>query len=120
MDQNEIALLYEELHHNGRSIIPSTSPANPTGSFHPIVSHPLALRPALVRWDMDSPLSVENCVLMENKDVLKHLKECGLQERKDGSVRKSPAEVWGVEVDEGARALGKEARRILSWRERSG
>jgi hypothetical protein len=132
MDLLEISLLYEELHHNGRSIIPqpSLTPSSPSplasttpsyAPFRPISAHPLALRPSLVRWDYDLPLSVENCVLMETKDALHHMAQCGLRKRKEGEEpRKTPAEVWGKEVDKGAREVGREARRVVSWRERSG
>ena len=77
IDEDDIALIFEDLH-RGRTVLPP---------------FPVPNRPALVRWDPQRPLSVENCVVFEHKDAERHEKECYY-----ASPARRPEEVWGKEV----------------------
>ncbi|EDR10387.1 uncharacterized protein LACBIDRAFT_152374, partial [Laccaria bicolor S238N-H82] len=56
IDEDDVALIFEDLH-RGRSVIPP---------------HNVPSRPTLVRWDPLLPLTVDNCVVMEFADAEKH------------------------------------------------
>lgn len=100
----DVSLIYEEVHFNGRSILPSS----PSG-FLPVLSHPVCNRPALVRWNFSQPVSVENCVVMEVKQADAH--------QRAFTEGKSLDELYGPEVVKGVGEVMKEARRALVWRE---
>lgn len=87
-----MGIIFDDIH-RGRSVIPP---------------HAVPERPALVRWDPDAPLSLDNCVAFEFADAEKHLKECLLE-------RKPPAEVWGAEVVEVVGRRKAEARKVVEW-----
>lgn len=123
MDNIDISLIYEELHYNGRSILPVRRPSSsPTDDaptpFLPFAAHPVCIRPALTRWDFSEPLSILNCVVMEVKDVERHERECGLAVPE--ATRKNGKELWGEEVERGVMGVREEALKILAWRERQG
>ena len=118
--QQDVSLIYEELHQSGRSVLPYPSPSaskTPASAdklaepFYPFSAHPIALRPALVRWDLSRELSVTNCVVLEQKDAERHLQLCGVE-------GKTHEEVWGTEVEKGVRELMALAGRVLTWREK--
>ncbi|CDZ96807.1 ubiquitin-protein ligase molybdopterin-converting factor [Phaffia rhodozyma] len=105
LDFTSISLIYEELHQCGRSVLPSPI----SSPFLPLIAHPVCQRPALVRWDLGRPLSVDNCVLMEVKEADRHQHEF--------TAGRTLEEVYGEDVVKGVEALRKESRRILSWME---
>lgn len=82
IDEDDVALIFEDLH-RGRSLVPP---------------HAIPARPVLARWDPSRPLSVENCVAFDMDEAERHERECysGLGEGE--GERKRPAEVWGAEV----------------------
>lgn len=59
LDEGDVAFLFEDLH-RGKSVIPP---------------HNVPSRPALVRWDVTLPLTLSNCVVMEERDADLHIKE---------------------------------------------
>lgn len=136
MDNIDISLIYEELHYNGRSILPTPRPSpslttttlspssTPTPTtpiptpFHPFSTHQVCTRPALVRWSYSEPISLLNVVVMELKDVERHERECGLGIPEE--QRKTGAELWGEEVEMGVQGVREEALRVVQWRERQG
>ncbi|KIK34332.1 hypothetical protein CY34DRAFT_813002 [Suillus luteus UH-Slu-Lm8-n1] len=75
IDEDDVALIFEDLH-LGRSVVPP---------------HAVPARPTLLRWDPAKPLTLENCVVFESIEATKHIKECL-------SPRKHPGAVWGDEV----------------------
>ncbi|KAI0249303.1 hypothetical protein BJV78DRAFT_1129765 [Lactifluus subvellereus] len=125
----DIALLYDDFA-LGRSIVPP---------------HAACVRPALMRWDPRAPLSLENCVVAEMKDVdgamrgVFMMHEAGrlyarildvtppndyvdaLGEPIDpalldnGLTARSPEEVWGIEAAGVAQSRITQARRFREW-----
>jgi tRNA threonylcarbamoyladenosine dehydratase len=125
----DIALLYDDFA-LGRSIVPP---------------HAACVRPALVRWDPRAPLSLENCVVGELKEVRRAM--CGVFATPDERtvyeavlgltppqgyvdalgepidpallnshiVIKSPEEVWGIEAARVAQSRIAQARRFREW-----
>ncbi|KAH8102151.1 ubiquitin-protein ligase molybdopterin-converting factor [Cristinia sonorae] len=96
IDEDDAGFLFEDIH-RGRSIVPP---------------HAVPTRPALVRWDFNKPLSLENCVAMEFADAEKHVKLCGSNSEGE---RRRPEEVWGVDVQEIVRRRREEVRREREW-----
>ncbi|KAF5392640.1 hypothetical protein D9757_000882 [Collybiopsis confluens] len=107
LDEDDIALIFEDIH-RGRSVLPP---------------HEVPTKPVLVRWDLAQPLTLENCVTMEEKDAAKHVKAWreGLESSKESlqsgtvTLSPSPAEVWGNEVEEIVQRRAKEIRRVQDW-----
>lgn len=92
IDETDVAYILEDLH-RGRSLIPP---------------HPVPNKYVLTRWDPSTPLSVENCVVLDASEHRRHAE--GLAK----GLR--PEEVWGAEVMALADGRMKEA---AVWRERS-
>ncbi|KAI0752645.1 ubiquitin-protein ligase molybdopterin-converting factor [Daedaleopsis nitida] len=92
VDDDDAGILFDDIH-RGRSVRPP---------------HAVPERPALVRWDPDAPLSLENCVAFEFADAERHLQECLL-------AKKRPEEVWGADVVEVVRRRSEEARKVVEW-----
>ncbi|EGO01130.1 hypothetical protein SERLA73DRAFT_167269 [Serpula lacrymans var. lacrymans S7.3] len=59
IDDDDVALIFEDLH-RGRSVVPP---------------HPVPSRPTLMRWDPAEPLTLENCVVFEFAEAEKHARE---------------------------------------------
>ena len=125
----DIALLYDDFA-LGRSIVPP---------------HAACVRPALIRWDPYAPLSLENCVVAEMKDVVRATKDVflvtdeGSRHEPDpnasppqgyvdaigepidgalfpqGAVFKSPEDAWGVEATRIVQSRIAQARRFRQW-----
>jgi hypothetical protein len=125
----DIALLYDDFA-LGRSIVPP---------------HAACVRPALIRWDPRAPLSLENCVVAEMKDVARAMSgvfavsdESGpcasipdllppqdyvdaIGEPVDsallpgGVIYKRSEEVWGIEAARAVRYRIAQARRFREW-----
>ncbi|KIK68234.1 hypothetical protein GYMLUDRAFT_35612, partial [Collybiopsis luxurians FD-317 M1] len=106
-DEDDIALIFEDIY-RGRSVLPP---------------HEVPTKPALVRWDLSQPLTLENCVVMEEKDVTKHINAWreGLESSRESlsgegvTLSPSPVEVWGKEVEEVVRRRVKEIRKVQDW-----
>lgn len=94
IDEDDVALLFEDIH-RGRSVIPP---------------HPVSTRPTLVRWDPKSPVTLENLVSMDCTEADKHVKECFGE-----GVKKSPEELWGKETAEVVRRRSEEVRKAQQW-----
>ncbi|KAI5892643.1 uncharacterized protein SCHCODRAFT_02626710 [Schizophyllum commune H4-8] len=77
IDEEDVSFILEDLH-RGRSIVPP---------------HDVPSKPTLVRWDPDRPLSLENCVVMEQSDADKHTKQCLSSEKTH-----TPEDLWGAEA----------------------
>jgi tRNA threonylcarbamoyladenosine dehydratase len=92
LDEDDVAFIYEDLHRGGRSIIPP---------------HSVMTRSTLTRWNLNEPLSLSNCVVMELKDAVMHWKKF-----KEGV--KDPTVVWGDEV---ARTVEKRKEEVRQWQE---
>ncbi|KAF9078495.1 hypothetical protein BDP27DRAFT_1281141 [Rhodocollybia butyracea] len=102
LDEDDIGLIFEDIH-RGRSVLPP---------------HEVPTKPALVRWDLSRPLTLENCVVMEEKDTVKHIKVWreGLEGANDSAgAFISPAEVWGSEVDAIVGRRAKEIKKVQDW-----
>ncbi|KAF8065053.1 hypothetical protein FPV67DRAFT_1562911 [Lyophyllum atratum] len=95
IDEDDVALIFEDVH-RGRSVIPP---------------HNVPARPTLVRWDVTKPLSVENCVVMDYGEAEKHIKECGTP----GQPLKSPQDVWGKDVQAVVDRRAEELRKEREW-----
>ena len=125
----DIALLYDDFA-LGRSIVPP---------------HAVCVRPALIRWDPHAPLSLENCIVVEMKDVVRasedvflvtdegsrHAPDPNVSPPQDyvdaigepidsalfppGAVFKSSEEAWGVEATRIVQSRIAQARRFCQW-----
>lgn len=103
IDEDDVALIFEDLH-RGRSVIPP---------------HDVPSRPVLVRWDSEVPLTAENCVVMEHADAEKHAMNClgvsSADKRAINGVRQRPADFWGAEVALVVERRAKEVARNREW-----
>ncbi|KAJ3756344.1 ubiquitin-protein ligase molybdopterin-converting factor [Lentinula raphanica] len=97
LDEDDIGLIFEDIH-RGRSVLPP---------------HEVPTKPALVRWDLTRPLTLENCVVMEEKDTVKHVK--AWHEWAEDKSMYSPAAVWGSEVEAVVAKRAKEIKKIQDW-----
>jgi len=97
IDEDDVALIFEDLH-LGRSVVPP---------------HVVPARPTLLRWDPAKPLTLENCVVFEFAEAEKHVKEC-LVPRSVEAQRKTPRDVWGDEVQA---VVGRHAAEVAKYRE---
>lgn len=82
IDEDDVALIFEDLH-LGRSVVPP----------HAVPAHP-----TLLRWDPTKPLTLENCVVFESTEAEKHVRECLTPRTEEAHPRKTPGAVWGDEV----------------------
>jgi tRNA threonylcarbamoyladenosine dehydratase len=96
IDEDDVALVFEDLH-LGRSVIPP---------------HNVPSRPVLVRWDPELPLTLDNCVVMDHGECEKHLKECYA---KDDGDRRHPRDVWGPEVEKIVSRRARDIARNREW-----
>ena len=85
IDEDDVAFIFEDLH-RGRSVVPP---------------HNVPSRPVLLRWDNESPLTLENCVVMDTPEADKHVKE--------GRER------WGEETRNVVAERQKEIKRWREW-----
>lgn len=92
IDEDDVELIFEDVH-RGRSAIPP---------------HVVPSRPTLVRWDPKQQLTVTNCVVMDQKDAEKHLKLCF----EEG---KAPSDVWSKETIEVVRGRQQEIQKAVDW-----
>ncbi|KAK1216609.1 hypothetical protein PQX77_020729 [Marasmius sp. AFHP31] len=95
IDEDDVAFIFEDLY-RGRSVIPP---------------HEVPTKPALVRWDLSKPLVLENVIVMEEKDAVKHVKEC----RQGAEGAALPGEVWGKQVQEVVERKHSEVAKYLEW-----
>lgn len=86
-------MLFDDLH-RGRSTIPP---------------HAVPVRPALVRWDLSQPLSLENCAVMEYAEADRHMRESS------GENGKRPEVIWGAETAVVVTRRAEEIRRVREW-----
>ncbi|KAJ4496103.1 ubiquitin-protein ligase molybdopterin-converting factor [Lentinula edodes] len=102
LDEDDIALIFEDIY-RGRSVIPP---------------HEVPTKPALVRWDLTQPLTLKNCVVMEEKDTVKHIEAwyAWLEKKNDEDALFSPAGIWGSEVEEVVTKRAKEIESVQEWR----
>jgi hypothetical protein len=91
IDEDDVALIFEDLH-RGRTVIPP---------------HAVPTKPVLVRWDLTKELSVENCVVMERQECERHLNECI-------GGGKEPGAVWGEDAAAVVRRRQEEIRRVMN------
>ena len=104
IDEDDISLLFEDIH-RGRSLIPP---------------YPVPTRPTLIRWDPALPLGIENCAVMEWGEAESHMKECfgvsGKDEVEvDAALKRRPEDVWGPEVVSVWERRRAEVRRQREW-----
>ncbi|PFH51181.1 hypothetical protein AMATHDRAFT_143169 [Amanita thiersii Skay4041] len=95
IDEDDVALLFEDLS-LGRSVIPP---------------HNVPSRPTLIRWDAQRPLTVDNCVVMEYKDAEKHATSI----RHSDGTYVNPEAIWGKEVQEIVTRRAKEIEKERQW-----
>ncbi|KAF8888793.1 ubiquitin-protein ligase molybdopterin-converting factor [Infundibulicybe gibba] len=95
IDEDDVALILEDLH-RGRSVIP---PFN------------VPARPVLVRWNIAEPLTVENCVVMEHGEAQKHTEASQTSEGK----YVHPRDIWGTEAQEVVERRASEFQTIRQW-----
>ncbi|KAJ7059270.1 ubiquitin-protein ligase molybdopterin-converting factor [Mycena amicta] len=100
IDEDDVALIFEDIH-RGRSVIPP---------------HPVPVRPTLVRWNPSEGITLENVVVMEQKEAAKH--EVGVYG--DGATgettkTKSGLDLWGAETDALVQKRREEVRRVREW-----
>ncbi|KAJ7496426.1 hypothetical protein FB451DRAFT_1074472 [Mycena latifolia] len=91
LDEDDVALLFEDVH-RGRSVLPP---------------HLVPVRPTLVRWDPRAPLGVQNCVVMEAGDAAKH--------EAASAEAHAKGEVWGAEVQAVVERRRREVERVVEW-----
>ncbi|KAJ7303600.1 ubiquitin-protein ligase molybdopterin-converting factor [Mycena albidolilacea] len=89
LDEDDVALLFEDVH-RGRSVVPP---------------HAVPVKPTLVRWDPARPLGVENVVVMDAG-------EAGVHESDGGEG--GPG-AWGEDVREAVRRRVEEVERWRGW-----
>ncbi|OAX42227.1 ubiquitin-protein ligase molybdopterin-converting factor [Rhizopogon vinicolor AM-OR11-026] len=94
IDEDDVALIFEDLH-LGRSVVPP---------------HVVPARPTLLRWDPAKPLTLENCVVFEFAEAEKHVRECLASH-----PRKTPKEVWGDEVQAIVERHAAEVAKYREW-----
>ncbi|KAJ7210837.1 ubiquitin-protein ligase molybdopterin-converting factor [Mycena pura] len=87
IDEDDVALLFEDVH-RGRSVVPP---------------HAVPARPVLVRWDPAAPLALENIVVMDAPEAARHLAAGG------------GPEVWGAEVRAVVQRRAREIERNREW-----
>ncbi|KAJ7594381.1 hypothetical protein C8J56DRAFT_436001 [Mycena floridula] len=91
IDEDDVSMIYEDLY-RGRSIIPP---------------HEVPSKAALVRWDVSKRLSLENCVVMEEKNAEQHVQASRSEE---GSFIE-PRLIWGDAVQDIVDARAKDIAR---------
>ena len=96
IDEDDIALIFEDIY-RGRSLLPP---------------HDVPTRPTLVRWDPARPLCLENCVVFDQPDAEKHVKACW---HEDGSQATLPKELWSEDIQHLVDRRAAEARRCRDW-----
>lgn len=74
LDEDDVSFVFEDLY-RARSAIPP---------------HDVPSKPVLVRWNLASPLSLTNCVVMDEVQAKKHLQSYAEQ-----GEHWSPSTVWG-------------------------
>src|SRR4051812_31190216 len=89
IDEDDVSLVFEDLH-RGRSVIPP---------------HDIPKRPTLTRWDWNRPLTLENVVVMHAEDAKRHVAAF-----KDGKGN----EIWGEEV---SRVVERRKVEIEGWKD---
>ncbi|KAJ7733370.1 ubiquitin-protein ligase molybdopterin-converting factor [Mycena olivaceomarginata] len=89
LDEDDVALLFEDVH-RGRSVVPP---------------HAVPVKPTLVRWDPARPLGVENVVVMDAGEAGVHGSDSG--EGGPGA--------WGEDVREAVRRRVEEVERWRGW-----
>ncbi|TFK75587.1 ubiquitin-protein ligase molybdopterin-converting factor [Pluteus cervinus] len=94
IDEDDVSLIFEDIH-RGRSVIPPFD---------------VPTRPTLVRWDFTKPLSLDNCVPMEQGDAEKHIRES-----KDGDDVTPPQDIWGEDVVKVVERRAEEIRKVQQW-----
>ncbi|KAJ7059275.1 ubiquitin-protein ligase molybdopterin-converting factor [Mycena amicta] len=104
IDEDDVALIFEDIH-RGRSVIPP---------------HPVPVRPTLVRWNPSEGLTLENVVVMEQKEAAKH--EAGVYGDSDGPAgetmktqTQSGLDLWGAETHALVQKRREEVRRVREW-----
>ncbi|GJE93462.1 tRNA threonylcarbamoyladenosine dehydratase [Phanerochaete sordida] len=97
IDEDDVGMLFEDIH-RGRSVVPP---------------HPVPTRPMAVRWDPEQPLVLENCVILEDKEVERHMREV-FGVGGDGT-KKRPEELWGAETAQVVARRAEEIRRDREW-----
>ena len=85
IDEDDVAFIFEDLH-RGRSVVPP---------------HNVPSRPVLLRWDIECPLTLENCVVMDTPEADKHVKE--------------GRGIWGEETRKVVEERQKEIKRWREW-----
>ncbi|KAH7928885.1 ubiquitin-protein ligase molybdopterin-converting factor [Leucogyrophana mollusca] len=104
IDEDDVALIFEDLH-LGRSVVPP---------------HAVPSRPTLMRWDLTSPLTPENCVVFEFAEAEKHSQGClrtsgSSGQEPDISNARRPEEVWGREVQQIVDKNAAEVAKYRTW-----
>ncbi|KAF8199424.1 hypothetical protein K438DRAFT_1583404, partial [Mycena galopus ATCC 62051] len=89
LDEDDVALLFEDVH-RGRTAVPP---------------HAVPVKPTLVVWDRSKPVGVENVVVMERGEAERH--EPGLGGGGPGA--------WGEDVREAVRKRIREVERFKEW-----
>jgi len=95
IDEDDVALIFEDVH-LGKSVLPP---------------HDVPSKPTLVRWDASSPLTIENCVVMDHNDAEKH----GKSIRDPSGTFVDPKEIWGAQVQEIVTRRAKVLERQRQW-----
>lgn len=67
-------------------------------------------RPALVRWDPAAPVTLENLVVMDDKEAERHVRACFAP-----ADSRRPEEVWGADVADVVARRAEEVRRDREW-----
>ena len=95
IDEDDVSFIFEDLH-RGRSVLPP---------------HEVPTRPALVRWDLTRPVTLDNCVVMELKDADRHIKS---SRDADGKLVDART-VWGQAVQDIIDSRSREVARYQEW-----
>ncbi|KAG1872968.1 hypothetical protein DFJ58DRAFT_760559 [Suillus subalutaceus] len=99
IDEDDVALIFEDLH-LGRSVVPP----------HVVPAHP-----TLLRWDPAKPLTLENCVVFESTEAAKHVRECLTPQTEEAHSRKNPRAVWGDEVQAVVERHAGDVAKYRTW-----
>ena len=94
IDEDDVALIFEDIH-RGRSVIPP---------------HNVPSRPVLLRWDLRQPITVDNCVVMDHREAEKHAIGCG-----ETGNYVDPSDVWGKDVLDVVKRRAEEIQKDRLW-----
>lgn len=90
IDEDDVSYIFEDLY-RGRSAIPP---------------HDVPNKPQLTRWNLSTPLSLDNCIVLDAPQLKRHVDGC--------DSGQNPSDIWGEEV---MRIVERRSREARKWRD---